>query len=61
MIPALRVLVSGALDPNVSVGYEEFDVAAAGFEVVVDGVILVFANVVGDVEEFTLCWVESID
>lgn len=40
---------------------KEFDVAATGFEVVVDGVILVFADVVGDVAQFTLCWVESVD
>lgn len=46
MVPGLRVLVAGALDPNVPVRNQQLDVAAAGVEAVVDGAVLVFRYVV---------------
>lgn len=53
MVPGLRVLVAGALDPNVPVRNQQLDVAAAGVEAVVDGAVLVFRYVVCNVHEST--------
>jgi hypothetical protein len=46
VVPGLGVLVAVALDGDVGVGDEEFDVAGALFEFVVDGAGLVFGDVV---------------
>ena len=50
MVPRLRVLVAVALDREVRVGDQELDMAGALLELVVDGVRLVFGDVVVDAE-----------
>jgi len=61
IIPPLRVLVAGTLDPDVAVGDEEFDVAGACFEVIVDGVVLVFADIIAYMQQFTLRFRKRVD
>ena len=61
MVPALRILVPGSLDTDVAVGDEQLDVAAASFEVVVDRVILILADIVEDVEEVALVLGDGVD
>ena len=57
MEPALGVHVAAALDRDMAVSDEEFDVAAARVEGLVDRADLVFADVVADMQALAaLCW-----
>jgi len=53
MIPALRILIPTPLNTNMIIHDKYFDMARPLLEVLVDGVVLVFADVVADIQEFS--------
>ncbi len=58
VVPGLGVLVAVALDADVVVGDQEFDVTTSLFEFVVDRLGLVFGYVVEHVQPALLCLLE---
>lgn len=61
MVPTLRVLISRPLDADVVVCDQQLDVTASGLEVMVNRMVLVFADVVANMQQFALISTELLD
>lgn len=60
-VPTLRILIPRPLDSDMSVCNEKFDMTAPRLEIVVYGVVLIFAYIIRDMQPFALGAFEALD